>query len=256
MTVQLPNEIAHYERQSVTLAGWLAEVPDDAFRLPSALPAWDLRTLLGHVVGSKEGITTWLATRSRQRPLPAPVYVRAYAAAADDIAAQSKSITGDNTPAQLLDRLRAPLTDPSAAPTDGTVIDGPRGPITALDFVRTRVLDLVVHCDDFSRSLPEREPVDLVGPALATTTRALAEMLTAAAPGRSVELRVPPYVAVQVIEGPRHTRGTPPNVIETDPVTWLRVATGREPFAAAVARGAVRASGARADLTPYLPLLS
>jgi hypothetical protein len=60
---------------------------------------------------------------------------------------------------------------------------------------------------------------------------------------------------VQAIEGPRHTRGTPPNVVETDPVTWLRIATGREQFAAAVARGVVRASGARADLGGHLPLL-
>jgi hypothetical protein len=66
---------------------------------------------------------------------------------------------------------------------------------------------------------------------------------------------VPPYVAVQAVEGPRHTRGTPPNVVETDPLTWVRVAAGRVPFAAAVAHGDVRASGQRADLAPYLPLL-
>jgi putative sterol carrier protein len=58
------------------------------------------------------------------------------------------------------------------------------------------------------------------------------------------------------VEGPRHTRGTPPNVVETDPLTWLRVATGREPFAAAAATGAIRASGNRSDLTDYLPVLS
>src|SRR5581483_10990757 len=117
-------------------------------------------------------------------------------------------------------------------------------------------LDLVVHCDDLQRSLPVAEPVPLLRPALGSTVRMLAEMLTARAPGRSVEVRVPPFVAVQAVAGPRHTRGTPPNVIETDPVTWLRLATGRTPFTAAVASGAVRASGTRADLTPYLPLLA
>ena len=86
--------------------------------------------------------------------------------------------------------------------------------------------------------------------------RLLAEILAAQAPGRSVEVRVPPFVAVQAIDGPRHTRGTPPNVVETDPVTWLRVATGRVPFAAAVADGTVRASGNRADLSDHLPVLS
>ena len=62
-------------------------------------------------------------------------------------------------------------------------------------------------------------------------------MLAAQAPGRSVEVRIPPFVAVQAVAGPRHTRGTPPNVVETDPVTWLRLATGRAAFADAVAAG-------------------
>jgi hypothetical protein len=75
------------------------------------------------------------------------------------------------------------------------------------------------------------------------------------APGRAVEVRVPPYAAVQCIEGPRHTRGTPPNVIETDPVTWITLAAGRAGWAQAVAAGKVRASGPRADLSAWLPLL-
>ena len=73
-------------------------------------------------------------------------------------------------------------------------------------------------------------------------------------PGRSVEVRVVPVAAVQVVAGPRHTRGTPPNVVETDPLTWVRLATGRLGWAEAVGSGAVRASGARADLSEYLPL--
>jgi hypothetical protein len=75
------------------------------------------------------------------------------------------------------------------------------------------------------------------------------------APGRAVEVRVPPYAAVQAIAGPRHTRGTPPNVVETDPVTWVRLATGRLSWAAAVAAGQISASGPRADLSGQLPLL-
>ncbi|KRA38618.1 MULTISPECIES: sterol carrier family protein [unclassified Nocardioides] len=74
------------------------------------------------------------------------------------------------------------------------------------------------------------------------------------APGRSVEVRVPPYAAVQVIEGVRHTRGTPPAVIETDAVTWLALATGEVGWTEAVDSGRVRASGERTDLAPYLPL--
>ncbi|MDR7252017.1 hypothetical protein J2X46_000993 [Nocardioides sp. BE266] len=79
-------------------------------------------------------------------------------------------------------------------------------------------------------------------------------VLETRAPGRSVEVRVPPYAAVQAIPGVRHTRGTPPAVVETDAETWLAVATGRTTWAEAVDSGRVSASGERTDLTPYLPL--
>ena len=90
--------------------------------------------------------------------------------------------------------------------------------------------------------------------ALGSAVRYLLGTLAERAPGRSVEVRVPPVAAIQCVEGPRHTRGTPPNVIETDPVTFVRLATGRQSWADAVTVGAVRASGARADLSDWLPL--
>lgn len=90
---------------------------------------------------------------------------------------------------------------------------------------------------------------------LRDATRVLLALLAERAPGRSVEVRVPPYGAVQCVAGPRHTRGTPPNVIETDPLTWLRLASGRMSWSDAVDSGAVRASGVRADLTGHLPLV-
>jgi hypothetical protein len=85
--------------------------------------------------------------------------------------------------------------------------------------------------------------------------RALLALLGARAPGRSVEVRVPPFGAVQCVPGPRHTRGTPPNVVETDPITWIQVATGRLGWSDAVAAGRIRASGVRADLRVHLPLV-
>lgn len=91
-------------------------------------------------------------------------------------------------------------------------------------------------------------------PVLRTAVRDLLSVLAERVPGRSVEVRVPPYGAVQCVPGPRHTRGTPANVVETDPETWLRVATGRVSWAEAVAEGHVRVSGVRADLAAYLPL--
>lgn len=90
--------------------------------------------------------------------------------------------------------------------------------------------------------------------ALRSAARYLLQKLEAVAPGRSVEVRVPPVAAVQCVAGPRHTRGTPPNVIETDPVSWFRLATGRLDWAEGVHSGAVQASGLRADLSAYLPL--
>src|SRR6516225_2352121 len=90
--------------------------------------------------------------------------------------------------------------------------------------------------------------------ALRSAARFLLHELERVSPGRSVEIRVVPVAAVQAVAGPRHTRGTPPNVVETDPLTWSRLATGRLGWASAVESGAVRASGARADLSSYLPL--
>lgn len=80
-------------------------------------------------------------------------------------------------------------------------------------------------------------------------------VLEARAPGRSVEVRVPPFAAVQIIEGVRHTRGTPPAVVETDAATLIALATGEISWAEAEESRAVRASGERADLAPYLPVL-
>jgi hypothetical protein len=96
----------------------------------------------------------------------------------------------------------------------------------------------------------EQPPRSVVGTAVKTSARWLAQQV----PGRSVEVRVPPHVAVQCIEGPRHTRGTPPNVIETDAATWLRLTTGELSWGDALAQGTVTASGNRADLSAYLPL--
>ena len=92
-------------------------------------------------------------------------------------------------------------------------------------------------------------------PALAKAVRLSLRTLAQIAPGHSVEVRVPPFAAVQCVEGPRHTRGTPPNVVETDPRTWLELASGSLKWTDAVAAGRVRASGNRADLTALLPLV-
>jgi hypothetical protein len=90
---------------------------------------------------------------------------------------------------------------------------------------------------------------------LRAAARYLLQLLAARYPGRVLEVRIPPVAAVQCLPGPVHTRGTPPNVVETDPVTWVRLATGRLGWAEAVGSAAVHASGPRADLAAYLPLV-
>lgn len=89
---------------------------------------------------------------------------------------------------------------------------------------------------------------------LRDAVRVLLSELAARAPGHSVEVRVPPYGAIQCVDGPRHTRGTPPNVIETDPLTWVGLATGRVAWEQAYRSGRLRASGVRTDISGLLPL--
>ena len=101
---------------------------------------------------------------------------------------------------------------------------------------------------DETRPVPSRAD-------LAAAVRLTARTLAALAPGASVEVRIPPFVAVQCISGPRHTRGTPPNVVETDPRTWLLLATGLLRVADAGVTGALRLSGSRAaEIQSWLPL--
>lgn len=87
-----------------------------------------------------------------------------------------------------------------------------------------------------------------------TAVRFTLESLAESSPGHAVEVRVPPAAAVQCIEGPRHTRGTPPNVVETNPETWLGLVSGRVIWADAEQDGRLRASGERSNLAEYVPM--
>jgi hypothetical protein len=120
-----------------------------------------------------------------------------------------------------------------------------------VDPARTRaaVTALQAWLRDESNPAPDRAD-------LAQAVRLTARTLAALAPGSSVEVRIPPFVAVQCISGPQHRRGTPPNVVETDPRTWLLLATGLARPDDAKADGTLRLSGARADeIIAWLPLI-
>jgi uncharacterized protein (TIGR03083 family) len=255
---QLAGQLAAFAEQSVTLADWLAGLPARDFTRPSALDGWSVHMLAGHLTLVRNGLERGLGVRPDEPAVTAVEFVSRYRPAMEAIAQSTRQVSESHSPAELIARLRDvdPVRAAGAGLADRTVVLGGRGPITALDWARTRLVEIVIHCDDLSRSLPERAPVALCKPALAGAVRTLAEILAGAQPGRSVEVRVAPFVAVQAVAGPRHTRGTPPNVVETDPLTWVRLATGRITFADGVADGRVAASGNRADLSAYLPLLS
>jgi hypothetical protein len=125
--------------------------------------------------------------------------------------------------------------------------DEPYRPVVSTSSANSSPMTAVIEAID-TGGTPDRAD-------LRDAVRALLTALRAKAPGRSVEVRVPPYGAIQCVAGPRHTRGTPPNVIEADPVAFVLLAAGRLAWADAVRDGRVAASGVRADLSPYLPLV-
>ena len=243
--------------QADLIAAWLSGLPPSVWRTPSVLPGWTITELAQHLAMSLRATHLVLADPSPDRPIGIDRYVSGYAAAAPQLLERELSGTAGRDPAEVLAGLYAEREAAAAAvadPPPARAVAGPRGPLSPGDWLLTRAIEMVVHADDLSRSLPDRESVDLDRTALRLVTQVCADVLAARAPGRSLELRVPPYAAVQCVEGPRHTRGTPPNVVETDPLTWIRLAAGRLGWSDAVTSGLVIASGERADLSRWLPL--
>ena len=238
------------------LSAWLSAQPPSAWRLPSVLPGWTVLELAEHVAVVLRSTPETLRRTTGDKPVSIGAYVAGYAAAAGEIRRREVAAAAGRSPAEVLADIYAGREDVAATePPTARAVRGARGAVTPPDYLLTRASELVVHADDLSRSLPDREPVELDRGALRVVCQTLADVLAERAPGRSVELRVPPYAAVQAVPGPRHTRGTPPSVIETDPLTWVRLAGGRLTWADAVQGQSVQASGERADLARWLPLL-
>jgi uncharacterized protein (TIGR03083 family) len=249
--------------QSLTILEWLQGLAPEAFERSSVLPGWSVRQLAGHLVLVHTGFVHSLEQPTKEPALPIHEFVKRYRRDVEMITAATLEASSGLTGPEVVARLESAVDDLAIRLEAGVqmsqVITTRRGPTTIEDFLATRVVELVVHTDDLNRSLPETEPAQLQRNAVARCTRTLAGILAAQHPGRSVEVRVPPYAAAQCAigdPGPTHTRGTPPNVVETDPLTFLRLATGRIGWADAVAEGTVHASGLRANLSAVLPLLS
>jgi len=246
------------EGQWAAVQHWMDAVSVEDLTRPSILDGWTVADLITHLTQSAGLLATVEPAEPGARPLSIARYVAASRDAAAQIAEQARAAgSHGRTPEQhraAFDHARVE----ARLRLDGTgdadwVVAARRGPIRLSDFLATRCVELVVHGDDLARSLPQHPAPTHDRQAIAVAVRALLDVLAERAPGKSVEVRVPPFGAVQAIEGPRHTRGTPPNVVETDSITWLRLATGRTTWTQA--RPSVSASGERADLSAYLPLL-
>ena len=248
--------------QYARIADAVDAVPDADFALPTRLGEWPVAALVAHLAGNLALLLDGLALPSPQPTAPRGLTYRE--PTADDrmrVAEMAAQGAQDRTPQQLRDRLRkrvdATVYVLGKEPVDRVVEVEERGPIRLSEYLVTRCTEGVVHGLDLTAATGV--PLEHDPTALRAVVRLLADRLVERAPGRSVEVRVPGPSgrAVQCVEGPTHTRGTPGSVVEVrDALAWVELATGRLAWADAVADGRVQASGERADLSPYLPVLS
>lgn len=225
----------------------LAALPGLDPAADSRVAGWTVREVEAHLTATTAGLATLL-----EQPAPGspPTGVTQWAAALPGLAAlvdeQARATSPDLAGAVAAAREALDGQPPTRLVQQRT------GTHTLLDALRFRLVEGVVHGLDLG---VEADPV-----AKRYAVKLLVEVLQERAPGHAVELRIPPYTAVQVVEGQpgqnRHTRGTPPNTVEVDPVAWLDLATGRTTWGAAVRNGSARVRGDRADLSEWLPLLT
>jgi uncharacterized protein (TIGR03083 family) len=239
-----------------TMRDAVASVPPDRWDNPSVLEGWTVRDLMAHLARALTATTAAEPVVGRVVAQSIADFLGGYAASAAAIARATRVLAAQES-APPLDVIDDAWAQTSAhldrlGPAGGVVV-GRRGPIRLSDLVLTRLLEVVIHSDDIVRSLGAGPPLFSADVERAAV-RTLLEVLAERQPGKAVEVRVPPYAAVQCVAGPRHTRGTPPNVVETDPWTWIRLAAGRDSWGTALESGTVTASGARSDLAPLLPL--
>ncbi|MFJ8232770.1 sterol carrier family protein [Streptomyces sp. NPDC094448] len=242
-----------------TVRAAVAALTPEQSALPTRLGDWTVRELAAHILLASRHIVT--VTTAPEPPrgeatLALEQWPHAIRAHAGPIGEDARQRAADGPLPEAYGELAGELGAALSGTPDERRVVTRVGPMRFPDYLVTRAVELTVHTDDLNDALaPAGIELPLNRDALAATTRLLADALAGAAPGGSVEVRVPPYAVVQCIEGPRHTRGTPPNVVETDPLTWIRLATGRLDWAAAVASAKAGASGERADLSAVLPVL-
>lgn len=242
--------------QYALLTAAVAQLDDDAFTGPTRLGEWRVAELVAHLSSTLDAVP-----RALDRPAPEhaeadlTAYLLAMRTVAPAVAQRATDNARDVAPADLRHRLAETLaaTDEALRDADLSRLVAVRlGAVPLGDFLVTRCVEGVVHGLDLAAATSRVEPD---ATALKVVVRTFAVLLEHVAPGRSVEVRVPGHVAVQCVAGPRHTRGTPGNVVEADPVPFVEVCAGRRTWDDTLARGVIRPSGKRADLSPHLPLI-
>ncbi|RAG83680.1 hypothetical protein DN069_21255 [Streptacidiphilus pinicola] len=244
--------------QATAINGVVAGLDDAQLALPTRVGAWRVRELVVHLAGALDALPRFLAAPDDGQALTTIAdWAAGTAGAADAIEEDAfERAAGAEDPREVFVR---------ALDAASTVLDADHGPATRVthrrgamlldDYLVTRLVETVVHADDLADAL-KLDPFPHDRHALASACRVLADALATKAPGGAVELRIPPFAVVQCVEGPRHTRGTPPNVVETTPLPWIRLATGRLSWADALDVAELTASGERSDLSSLLPVMS
>ncbi|GHJ98017.1 hypothetical protein SNE510_75360 [Streptomyces sp. NE5-10] len=228
-------------------------LPPEALDAPTRLGDWTVRDLAGHVTMALGAVVRGLeGPEPAARELALLDWPSATATGAGRIDEDVRALDTADLPG-LYARTAERFAELVAGADGERLVPTRFGAMTLADFLVTRTVELVVHTDDLAAATGTDIPYDRQ--ALAACSRLLADALAARAPGGAVEVRIPPYAVVQCVAGPRHTRGTPPNVVETDPLTWIRLATGRTAWAAELDAARIAASGERADLAGLLPLM-
>lgn len=234
----------------------IARLEPSDFDRPTRLAGWRVAELVAHI--GMSNLARYLSGPSApSATIDVFDWVRGCAAAAAVVDEGAKAMADETRPAELRALVRRTRVEIDQALADADpmfVVPARFGDISVADYLATRCVELTVHALDLTAAVGAGPALDR--DATAVSVRLLLNALARQSPGKSVEVRVPPHAAVQCVEGPRHTRGTPGNVVECDAATWLELATGRLPWTVAVDAGRVHASGERADLSPLLPLLS
>lgn len=249
------DALAGAKAQFALLADAVKSLGDKDFKKPTKLEGWDVAALVAHIARNGSTVTGRVAKGTSAAPdNDVLAYLSGMSADAEAVQQRAVEIAAGRKPKELRADVAEAAEAVAAVDAPLTLtIDGYNGTLSLGDFLVTRCVEGVAHGLDLKYATGVPEAPDPT--ALKVAVRILAALVERAAPGKAVEVRVPGHVAFQCLSGPKHTRGTPGNVVECDPVAFMEVASGRRTWSEAVATGSIRGSGGRADLSEWLPVI-